>query len=133
VRRRAADGRPYAMAFVDMRMPPGWDGLTTISRLWEVGRRDPDRDSAPRIRIAAGARSIDRMAERDRWLVLKKPFDKIEVLQLAHALTEKWNLARLAKQKLEAFEWMVAQRTSDLERALSCHVASSRQRQSRAC
>ena len=30
-----ADGRPYAMAFVDMRMPPGWDGLETIERLWE--------------------------------------------------------------------------------------------------
>jgi len=23
---------PYAMAFVDVRMPPGWDGIETISR-----------------------------------------------------------------------------------------------------
>ena len=30
------EGRPYAVAFVDMRMPPGWDGLETIERLWEV-------------------------------------------------------------------------------------------------
>ena len=29
-------GRPYAMAFVDMRMPPGWDGVETIERLWRV-------------------------------------------------------------------------------------------------
>ncbi|MDH5319648.1 MAG: hypothetical protein OEW14_14965, partial [Nitrospira sp.] len=28
------EGRPYAMAFVDMRMPPGWDGLETIEHLW---------------------------------------------------------------------------------------------------
>jgi len=28
-----AEGRPYAMAFVDMRMPPGWDGLETIEHL----------------------------------------------------------------------------------------------------
>src|SRR5678815_957283 len=27
---------PYAMAFVDMRMPPGWDGLETIHRLWKI-------------------------------------------------------------------------------------------------
>ena len=32
-------GQPYAMAFVDMRMPPGWDGLKTIEELWKV---DPD-------------------------------------------------------------------------------------------
>src|SRR5437588_5574084 len=29
-------GTPYAVAFVDMRMPPGWDGLQTIQRLWDV-------------------------------------------------------------------------------------------------
>ena len=33
------EGRPYSMAFVDMRMPPGWDGLKTIERLWAT---DPD-------------------------------------------------------------------------------------------
>jgi signal transduction histidine kinase len=116
VRRATADGRPYAMAFVDMRMPPGWDGLTTISRLWEV-----DDAIQTVICTAYSDRSWNEiqttLAERDRWLVLKKPFDKIEVLQLAHALTEKWQLARLAKLKMEALEWMVAQRTSDLERA----------------
>src|SRR5687767_12513189 len=31
-----AEGRPYALAFVDVRMPPGWDGIETISRIWEV-------------------------------------------------------------------------------------------------
>ena len=34
-----AVGQPYAMAFVDMRMPPGWDGLKTIEELWKV---DPE-------------------------------------------------------------------------------------------
>jgi len=32
-------GNPYAVAFVDMRMPPGWDGLETIEHLWYA---DPD-------------------------------------------------------------------------------------------
>jgi CheY-like chemotaxis protein len=26
-------GKPYALAFVDMRMPPGWDGVETVTRL----------------------------------------------------------------------------------------------------
>ena len=36
VQRAQAEGRPFAMAFVDMRMPPGWDGLETIQRIWAV-------------------------------------------------------------------------------------------------
>ena len=32
-------GQRYAMAFVDMRMPPGWDGVETIERIW---KEDPD-------------------------------------------------------------------------------------------
>jgi signal transduction histidine kinase len=109
-------GRPYAMVFVDMRMPPGWDGLTTISRLWEV-------DNAIQTVICT-AYSDRRWSEiqstltrPDGWLVLKKPFDKIEVLQLAHALTEKWSLARLAGFKMTLLEGMVEARTADLEKA----------------
>src|ERR1700733_1585997 len=30
----AAAGHPFAMAFVDVRMPPGWDGVETITRMW---------------------------------------------------------------------------------------------------
>src|SRR5579859_4222586 len=26
-------GKPYAMAFVDVRMPPGWDGIETVLRI----------------------------------------------------------------------------------------------------
>src|SRR5882757_10950796 len=31
--------RPYALAFVDMRMPPGLDGVETVERLWQ---EDPE-------------------------------------------------------------------------------------------
>ena len=33
------NGEPFDVAFVDMRMPPGWDGLTTIERLFAI---DPE-------------------------------------------------------------------------------------------
>ena len=39
LREAVAAGRPYALAFVDVRMPPGWDGVETITRFRKV---DPD-------------------------------------------------------------------------------------------
>ena len=39
VQRAVAEKRPYAMAFMDVRMPPGWDGVETTAKIWEV---DPD-------------------------------------------------------------------------------------------
>lgn len=113
VRAARAAGRPFALAFVDMRMPPGWDGLTTILELWKA---DPEIQTV--ICTAYSDRSWEEiqaaLTARDRWLVLKKPFDRIEVLQLANSLTEKWKLARLAAMKLEALEELVAARTREL-------------------
>lgn len=106
-------GRPFAVAFVDMRMPPGWDGLTTITELWKA---DPEIQTV--ICTAYSDRSWEEiqatLSKRERWLVLKKPFDKIEVLQMAHALTEKWNLGRVAATKFDALERMVSARTQEL-------------------
>ena len=31
-----SEERPFCVAFVDMRMPPGWDGVETIERLWQA-------------------------------------------------------------------------------------------------
>ena len=95
--------RPFALAFVDTRMPPGMDGLSTIVKLWEV---DPD------LQIVICTAYSDHgwveiqaaLPARDRWLVLKKPFDKIEILQLAQSLTEKWSLTRAARVQLAAVE-----------------------------
>lgn len=89
-------GCPYAMAFVDMRMPPGWDGIETVERLWEAD---------PRLQVVICTAYSDhpwedvleRLDAQDRLLILKKPFDVIEVSQLARALTAKWSLARQAE------------------------------------
>ncbi len=112
-----AAGHPYALAFVDMRMPPGWDGLTTISHLWEV-----DPELLVVICTAYSDRSWEEiqhtLSEPDRWLVLKKPFDQVEVLQLAHALTKKWDLARQAQVQMDDLEQRVQERTHDLQGAM---------------
>jgi len=108
-----AAGRPYAMAFVDLRMPPGWDGIETISRIWS---EDPDLQIV--ICTAYSDYSLDQIVAKlgrsDKLLILKKPFDAIEARQLADALTEKWRLAREARAKMDVLEERVAERTREL-------------------
>jgi PAS domain S-box-containing protein len=60
---------------------------------------------------------IARTGKSDRMVILKKPFDAIEVLQLAHALTEKWQLLQDAKRKFADLEELVAERTRALKTA----------------
>ena len=95
-----AEGRPYALAFVDVRMPPGWDGVETIAKIWRI-----DEHVQTVICTAFSDYSYDQMIESlgrtDRLLILKKPFDPIEIHQLATALTEKWNMARRARVLVE--------------------------------
>jgi len=102
-----AAGTPYALAFVDMRMPPGWDGLTTIQKLWEV-----DRDLSVVICTAYSDYTWEEiraaLREHKRWLVLKKPFEKIEALQMANALAERWTLAQNAKKRIAELEAALA-------------------------
>lgn len=109
-----AEGRPYMVAFVDMRMPPGWDGLQTIQHLWAV---DPDLQVV--ICSAYSDYSWDEIADKlglnDRLLILKKPFDPAEVMQLARALSEKWLLRRTARLKMDELEQMVESRTKELK------------------
>jgi GAF domain-containing protein/PAS domain-containing protein len=104
---------PYAVAFVDVRMPPGWDGVETVARIWE-------HDADIQIVICTAysdyswSEMLDKLGRTDRLVILKKPFDTIEVVQLASALTEKWRLARESRSILEGLERRVEERTSDL-------------------
>jgi len=81
--------RPYSMAFVDMRMPPGWDGLKTAQRILEI-----DSEIQVIICTAYTAYSWDEISKQlgitDRMGILNKPFDTVEALRLANEFTEKW-------------------------------------------
>ncbi|MGE8178427.1 EAL domain-containing protein [Pseudomonas fluorescens] len=113
VKRAQAEGRPYALAFTDMRMPPGWDGLETIERLWEV---DPNLQIA--LCTAFSDYTWEAMAERlafgDQLLVLKKPFDSLEIRQMASALTWKWQMAQDAAIKMLSLERTIEDRVQEL-------------------
>ena len=108
-----AEGRPYAMAFIDMRMPPGWDGLETIEQLWKA---DPHLQIA--LCTAYSDYSWEDMAERlefgDQLLVLKKPFDSLEIRQMASALTWKWQMTQDAAMKVLSLEQTIEARVHEL-------------------
>ena len=116
VRKALAEGRPYAMAFVDIRMPPGWNGVSTTQKLWEI---DPNIQVV--ICTAYADYSWDEIFEKigshDGLVILKKPFDTVEVLQLAYALTEKWWLHQQSQRKMGDLENRVAERTRELWQA----------------
>jgi signal transduction histidine kinase len=106
LRAGALEGRPYALAFVDMRMPTGWDGVRTIEELWR-------EDDQLQVVICTAysdnplEQALSRLGAADRLLVLKKPFDPIEVTQLAQALSAKRRLAHQAAAHLANLERIV--------------------------
>ncbi len=109
-------GRPYAMAFIDMRMPPGWDGLQTIEEIWKVY---PDLEVVICTAYSDYSDSdiVARLGATDQILFLRKPFDPIEVRQLARALTEKWTLRQHARLHTAELERRVATRVRELTSA----------------
>jgi diguanylate cyclase (GGDEF)-like protein/PAS domain S-box-containing protein len=116
VRAAQLAGIPYAMAFIDMRMPPGWDGVETVEHLWSAD---------PRLQIVfctafsdySWPQVLARLEVRDRLLILKKPFDAIEVYQFANTLTTKWQVTEQAAFKMSRLEEAVEERTRELSNA----------------
>lgn len=108
-----AEGRPYSVAFIDVRSPPDWEGLQTAARICE-------RDAAIQLVLCASGADCSwtlirtRLGSSDRLLVLKKPFSDIEVLQLADTLTQKWRRDQRAKRRCADLEQMVRDHARDL-------------------
>lgn len=84
---------PFAIAFIDIRMPPGWDGLKTAAMIRQVD---------PYIEIVIVSAFSDYSQEEiiqsvgtsDKLLFLRKPFDPLGVAQIALTLAEKWDMGR---------------------------------------
>ena len=104
----AREGRPYYMAYVDVRMPPGIDGIQTIKRLWQ---ELPDLQCVICTAFSdyGWAEIARELGKSGNLLILKKPFDAIEVLQIAQALAEKTDLAHAAHMYQRRLEEQVRQ------------------------
>jgi len=110
IKQACSENLPYELAFVDMRMPPGWDGLKTIEHIWEI---DPNVQVVICTAYSdySWGEITERLGKSQNLLILKKPFDSAEVAQLASALTEKWILGKQASLKMGQLEQMVKERT----------------------
>lgn len=109
------ENRHYSCAFIDVRMPPGWDGIETAKRIWEVA---PDLPIV--LCTAYSDHSWEEISEQlcraDQLLFLKKPFDSIELRQIAASQTSRWCLTQVANRKTEQLEEMVRARTNEISK-----------------
>jgi predicted signal transduction protein with EAL and GGDEF domain len=89
----------YSVAFVDMRMPMGMDGMETAEQLWKI-------DPSLHVIICTAysdhvwRKVVDRLGHNDQLLLLKKPFEADEARQLALALSEKSRLAAVQQKRV---------------------------------
>ncbi|WP_455218219.1 diguanylate cyclase domain-containing protein [Kaarinaea lacus] len=114
VEKAEAEGRPYALVFMDVRMPPGWDGIETISRIWV---KHPYLEMV--LCTAYSDYTWDDIVEKlgctDKLLFLRKPFDSVAVQQMALSLIKKFNLGAQARYYVKNLEHEVQQRTLQLQ------------------
>lgn len=113
VKNASSTGQSYALAFVDVRMPPGWDGVETIQRIWEV---DPNIQM-----VICSAYSdytwdelVHTLGTTDKLLFLRKPFDPTCVKQIALAITCKWSREQATREHLTRLEALVSDSSKEL-------------------
>ncbi|MHC4124471.1 MAG: response regulator [Planctomycetota bacterium] len=118
------EGYPYAVAFIDIRMPHGWDGIETVHHIWQED---------PRIQIIictaysdyTWGGMVDRLGESDKILVLKKPFSNMEIRQMVCSLIQKWNLINNLEDLMRERKVQVAE-TRDITVFALAKLAESR-------
>ena len=115
-----AEGDPYSLIFMDVRMPPGMDGIETIQKIW---------DDQPYIEIVictafkdySWDQIVKNLGNIDNLLFLKKPFDVTALKQTALTLTTKWGLRQEAMTYTDKLEQEVQARTQELQRLVKEH------------
>lgn len=105
---------PYFLVFVDIRMPPGIDGIETIKRLWAI---QPDLYT-----VICSAYSdfswseiVMQLGPSPHLLILQKPFDACELLQVVYASMQKYAMALMVQETQQNMETMLLQRTRALQ------------------
>ena len=109
-------GHPFAVAFIDMCLGSGWSGREAIEEMWKV---DPSLQCV--ICTAYSDLPWDQLLKgithSDQLLILRKPFEPIEVQQFAISLTHKWHLAQLTQNNLDGLSSVATERTVQLQKA----------------
>ncbi|MFA6543869.1 MAG: PAS domain S-box protein [Limisphaerales bacterium] len=109
--------RPFALGIVDLCLPD-MDGCEILALLWHC---------SPEMQIVlctgatdeALAKLISRFGHTDQLIILKKPFKPLELLQLANAMTVKWQHFVEVQGHMAHLEAVVHARTEDARKAVT--------------
>ena len=113
VKRSTDENAPYAVAFLDLNMPPGPDGQWTAKAIHKL-------DPSVNIVVVTGYRTTpsgevaNRANISDKLLYLQKPFHRQEIIQFATALSAKWKAERQLMVLHSDLEALVEKRTAEL-------------------
>ncbi len=118
VEKAELEEHPYSLIFMDVRMPPGMDGIETIDEIWK---------KYPHIEIVictaysdySWDQIIEKLGSTDHLLFMKKPFEPTAVKQTALSLTKKWDLAKKNREHVKNLESEVSKRTRELNNLVS--------------
>ena len=114
IEKASANGDPYSLVFMDVRMPSGIDGIEAIDKIWE---RFPQTEMV----ICTAYSDFSwteiqrKLGHTDHLLFMKKPFDATALRQTALSLTTKWKLQQEAIKYTENLEQKVRNRTRELD------------------
>ncbi|OFZ22934.1 MAG: hypothetical protein A2202_01495 [Bdellovibrionales bacterium RIFOXYA1_FULL_36_14] len=90
VKKSIEENMPYALVFLDVRMPPGIDGIETLQKMWEI-----DKNIEAIICTAYSDYNLTNLSKKlgytHQLLLLKKPFEVEEIQQITLAQVMKWN------------------------------------------
>ncbi|MEX0845379.1 MAG: response regulator [Balneolaceae bacterium] len=113
VDKASEDGNPYSLIFMDVRMPPGMDGIQTIKNIW-----DKHKNTEIVICTAYSDYSweeiLSELGNSDKLLFMKKPFDATALKQTTLTLTTKWKLQQESLKYTQKLEEEVKERTKEL-------------------
>lgn len=114
------EGDPYSLIFMDVRLPPGMNGIEAIQKIWE-------KHPYTEIVICTAYRDyswdqiVRNLGHTDTLLFMKKPFDVTALKQTALTLTTKWNLRQETIAYTDNLEQEVAVRTEELQELVREH------------
>jgi signal transduction histidine kinase len=123
-----AENDPYALIFMDVRMPPGIDGIVAVQKIWE---------QYPNIEIVICSAYSDYNWENiikifgktDKLMFLQKPFNRIAIQQMALSMVTKWEVQNELRELVDTLDAKVEKRTRELKIALEQMKKAQKERE----